>query len=493
MSQSSDSEFDELTDALKAFESESNDDGSEDEAPQESTSVIKRRKLEAPEDENELNKFLFGDKNSLIKNLEGKQSFYLDAATHEDDDNDDAANSLQQKNKKPLWQDSDDESYVEKRGEDAKNKQKRKHERIVGSKPKWADPDYKKEQSDVDSDEEAITQTVGFLDKKTSQAILPRGQINFKRMKNINRTTHKEGRITALEFHPKSTVGIVAGFRGVVSLFAIDGRENKKIHNMYYEKFYIHSCKLTNDGEEMIIGGELKDFHTYNLMTGYKQRTKLPRGVKHLKFFEISPCGKFMAVIGDYGDVHLLHTVTKELLCTMKQENPSTSLKFSIDSNEIYSHSDDNEVTIFDIRTHRIKHRFVDDGCVNGTTLAISSNGKFLAAGSRQGFVNIYNREDVCASKYPKPLKAFSNLTSEITDLKFNHTSELLAMCSIYGKNAIRLAHVQSATVYSNFPPNMEELGKTTVVNFSPESAYLGVGTLKCDAALYRLRHFNNY
>lgn len=495
MVDSSDSDFEELASALKSFGSEDERDEDKEidlEAKSESENEIqnnspikprKRRRKEDPEDEKELNKFLFGDKIGLIENLEGKK-FFLDVSP---DDDENAETS-----KQVLWHDSDDEDFVEKKGEYAEIKQKRKFERITGSNPKWAELNRKKE--DSESDDEAITKSVGFIDKKAKTGKgIPKNTINYKRLRDINQETRNEGRIVSIEFHPKSTVGIVAGMRGMVSIFAIDGKENKKIHNILYDKFYIYSCKLVNEGEELIVGGGLRDFHIYNLISGHKQRTKLPRGVMNLKNFEVSQCGKYMAVVGDYGEVHLLHAATKELLTTMKQEYQSTSLSFSQDSNFLYSHSDDNEVTIFDLRTQRVKHKFSDEGCVNGTVLTVSSNGQFLATGSRQGFVNIYNCEDVLASKYPKPASVFSNLTTEISDLKFNHTSELLAMCSVDSKNALKLAHVQSGSVFSNFPTHLDHIGQPTVLEFSPESGYLGVGTLDFKVPLYRLRHFNNY
>lgn len=489
MSDTSESDFDGLEAALKSIDSDidQNEENKSENSDEEKSSDLprrKRRKIEDPENEKELNKFLFGDKNELIENLEGKK-FFLDANP---DDDEDLPHSSQ-----VLWHDSDDEDFVEKKGEYADVKQKRKMERIVGSVPKWAELDRKKEIDGSDSEDE-ITKSVGFIDKKSklSKGIL-KGELNFKRMKDINQETQKEGRITSIVFHPKSTVGIVAGHRGMVSLFALDGKENKKIHNIIYNKFFIHSCKLTNDGEELIIGGGLRDFHIYNLMSDHKQRTKLPKGVRTLQNFEISPCGKYMAVVGDYGEVHLLHTVTKELINTMKQENQSTSLAFSNDSNYIFSHSDDNEVTIFDVRTQRVKHKFSDEGCVNGTNLTLSPNGKFLAIGSRQGFVNIYDSEDVQTIKYPKPLSVFSNLTTEVADLKFNHTSELLAMCSTDNKNALKIAHVESGTVFKNFPSHLDNIGNPTVLEFSPESGFLGLGTLEARTPLYRMRHFNNY
>lgn len=44
------------------------------------------------------------------------------------------------------------------------------------------------------------------------------------------------------------------------------------------------------------------------------------------------------------------------------------------------------------------------------------------------------------------------NLTTSITDLKFGPTSEVLAFCSKWKKNALRLVHIPSFTAYQNFP-----------------------------------------
>lgn len=228
-------------------------------------------------------------------------------------------------------------------------------------------------------------------------------------------------------------------------------------------------------------------------MTGYKQRPRLPNDVKHLKSFELSPCGKLMAVVGDFGEIHLLHAPTKELFTTLKQEHHCTSLVFSQDSKRLFAHSDDNEVTVFDMRTHRMEHRFVDDGCVNGTTLAISGNSKFLATGSRQGYVNLYNYDDVLKSKYPQPIKAFDNLKTEITEVKFNPSSEILGFCSADANDSIKFLHIQSTTVFDNFPAQHDSIGKITTLSFSPASGFFGVGNVSGQVPLYRLKHYNNY
>lgn len=244
----------------------------------------------------------------------------------------------------------------------------------------------------------------------------------------------------------------------------------------------------------MILGSEnIAFYHSYNLITGYKQRARLPKGVKELKSFQLSPCGKFMAVPGSFGEIHLLHAPTKELYTTLKQENQCTGLSFTMDSRRLIAHSDDCEVTVFDMRTHRMEHRLVDDGCVNGTALAISSDGAMVATGSRQGYVNLYQTESLLKSKHPKPLKTFGNLTTEINELLFNPTNEMLSFSSLDVNNAIKHVHLSSMSVFDNFPSQQDVMGKITTMAYSPGSGYFACGNIGGVAPLYRFKHYNNY
>lgn len=227
----SDSDFDDLAAAITSLddkeEEEVKDVGSiEDpqELPEETKNLPakpsnrKRRKVVDPEEAKELNKFLFGDKKGLIKNLEGNQLFFTD--TTGERGNSELPVTLN------VWHDSDDDENKQTSLIDS-DQRKRKFERITGANPSWAQLDRKAKEEDSDENDE-ITKTVGHLAKQTSSKDLPKGELNYKRLANINKATAKEGRISTVAFHPKSTVGIVAGLKGIVSMFAIDGRENKK-------------------------------------------------------------------------------------------------------------------------------------------------------------------------------------------------------------------------------------------------------------------------
>lgn len=51
---------------------------------------------------------------------------------------------------------------------------------------------------------------------------LPKDIIDIKALTALNRSTHNEGHVvTSVEFHPSSTVALVAGTSGVLSLFQV--------------------------------------------------------------------------------------------------------------------------------------------------------------------------------------------------------------------------------------------------------------------------------
>jgi U3 small nucleolar RNA-associated protein 18 len=221
MSDSSDSEFDDLAAAIKSFDSDEDGKNSEESEDEKPPKKLRKKRYVDPEEQKELDKFLFGDKQGLLKNLEGNKLFFTDIVGDVDGEG-------SQKHKECVWHDSDDEDF-KKSTENGEIKNKRKFERITGA-PKWARLDKKEKAGDDSSDDEDnISKTVGHLAKKVTSKDLEKGELAFKRLAHINKTTLKEGRTSSIVFHPSSTVGIVAGLKGMVSMFAIDGRENKKV------------------------------------------------------------------------------------------------------------------------------------------------------------------------------------------------------------------------------------------------------------------------
>lgn len=419
---------------------------------------------------------LFSGKERVLKRLEKRQ------------------NNKQTKSKvekRPVWQDNDDDIYENDRKPSKRrhltNEQRReRYQQIVGE-PAWVKPPIADESASEDDD--PLTTKSGLL---TTGSKVCSGLLHTKKLRDLNRATYSEHNITSIIFHPTSTVAICTGRNGVANIYAVDGKKNEKLHSLGFEKYPITSAVLV-DGRELIVGGLKPFYYTYDLISGKSEQFKLPKehNVTNLKDMALSPDNKLLATPGRFGEVHIFDTKTKELINTFKQEYVSTALEFTPDSKYLLSHSKTNEVSIFDLAASKPHHKWIDEGCLKGTALSI--NGKVLAAASAQGVVNIYDMPSVQRERYPTPVKAMMNLTTEITNLQFNSTGELLVFGSAEVPEAIKMVHFPSGTVFMNFPIQFQKLGKPTAMAFSPNSGYMAVGNRESTVSLFRLKDFASY
>ncbi|XP_074870625.1 U3 small nucleolar RNA-associated protein 18 homolog [Carettochelys insculpta] len=420
--------------------------------------------------------------------------------------------------KKPAWVDDDDEveeivdmthrfrkdmikSDAEKKLTKG-NLQKRLQEqfqRAMGGVPFWAQKGKRKERensnSDVsDEEDELLHKTGNYV--STSES-LPRGILQMKNCLHANTERLSDAKLTTVQFHPSAQVIMTAGLDQSVSLFQVDGKTNPKIQSIHLENFPVYKAHFTADGEQVIATStQSKLFYVYDMMSGNIIPVNQIRGM-HEKFarkFEVSPDGSFLLFTGSYGYLHLLTMKTKELIGSMKINGKVAASAFSPDSSKIYTNSDEGEVFIWDVKSRRCLNRFTDEGCFRGTCLAVSKNGQYVACGSGSGVVNVY-AHDVCLRETsPKPIKAIMNLVTAATSLSFNPTTEILAAASNAVDDAVKLVHIPSFTVFSNFPVFRKKMiNLAQSMDFSPRSGFFSIGNNRGKALLYRLKHYSDF
>jgi U3 small nucleolar RNA-associated protein 18 len=90
------------------------------------------------------------------------------------------------------------------------------------------------------------------------------------------------------------------------------------------------------------------------------------------------------------------------------------------------------------------------------------------------------------------PLKAFMHLTTSLDNLRFNFDSQILALSSRTKKDALRLVHVPSNTVFSNWPTPKTPLQYVHSMAFSPGGGYFAAGKADGRVLLYRLHHYDH-
>lgn len=399
--------------------------------------------------------------------------------------------------RKPAWIDEDDVDVPSTIIPDTKSKGKyadklkQKYETLVGT-PNWAklNKQVKLESDDEDSE---ILRKVGHLQKKRSLH-LPKDYLELKRFPKINSETGNEGQIiTTVEFHPKMSVTLVGGNSGVVSLFSIGGDVNNKLHSFKLKGWKVHTAQFTPDGSEAFISSKFNhSICIYNLVKADPKLVQLPQVVKKPTIFKMSTCGKYIATAIGYDEVYIISATSRELLRTLKHNSTVESVSFSPDSEKLYSYGVEGQVTVWDLSTYRVVHKFFDHGCVTASCITTSPCGRLLALGSGEGIVNIYETSQLTVTE-PLPHKTISNLTTKITNLRFNATSEILAASSGYSLNAVKLIHIPSYHVFVNFPKQSSNLYQVETLSFSPNSGYMALGNNKGCAYLYRVKYYKNY
>ena len=73
---------------------------------------------------------------------------------------------------------------------------------------------------------------------------------------------------------------------------------------------------------------------------------------------------------------------------------------------------------------------------------------------------------------------------------KAKTSGELLAIASDQKTDQMKLVHLPSCTVFTNWPTDRTPVRKVTCLDFSPGGAYLAIGNSRGRVLLYRLKHY---
>ncbi|XP_071241950.1 U3 small nucleolar RNA-associated protein 18 homolog [Salvelinus alpinus] len=468
-----------------------------------------------------LEDLVFGAEDDLVERLvEDRED---GGATLLDDDDSDVENEARlkvQPTRTAVWEDEDDDLEEEvdmtqrfrrdltKSDAEAKmskqklqQRMKEQFQKAMGGMPSWAETKVKKknkkkdDSDDEDEDgDDLMRKTGNFVGSSDS---LPKGIIRMKKCLHANNDRPSVDRLTTVQFHPSAQVVMTAGIDQYISLFQVDGKTNPKIQSIYLEKFPVHKAQFSVDGEQVVATSfRNKLFYIYDMMEGKVIPVHAVRGLREqrVKEFEVSPDGESLLLTGTSGYLHVLTMKTKEVVKSMKINGNIVGVAFSQDGSKVFTNSEEGEVYIWDMRSSKCLNRFTDDGCVSGTSMAASKNGQYLACGSAAGVVNVYSQEECMRQNNPKPLKTIMNLVTSATSLRFNPTTEILAIASRADDEAARLVHIPSFTVFSNFPIfQRKTIYRAHRLDFSPNSGFFSLANNKGHAPLFRLLHYKDF
>ena len=397
-----------------------------------------------------------------------------------------------------------------------------------------------------------LLRTAGSLTRMTIKSGPSKGKRKLRpEVIDIQRTKDVAGAgpssIDSLQFHPYYPLLLSAGPSSTITLYHISPHPpnpNPILTSLHVKGTPVHTAEFcrpvaktpvtqngekdTNDQTRIFFSSRRRYFHTWSLSAGEVQKiTRAMYGsARHsqrtMEQFKLSPCGRYMGLISSAkkggGAINVLSTATMQWQCSCRVDSRGGVADFAWwrDGNGFAAVGKNGEVSEYDIAQRRVVRRWVDDGAVGTTIIALGGDlgsghgadflggSRWVALGSSSGVVNLYDRRSwIEADKSlsngtssttgtidhrPKPLRSFDQLTTPTSHLTFSPDGQMLVMASRWKKNALRLAHLPTATIYRNWPTDKTPLGRISSLALSPDGSYLAVGNEQGKIRLWEIR-----
>ena len=376
--------------------------------------------------------------------------------------------------------------------------------------------------------------------------------INIERLKDV--TARGPSSVDSLHFHPKYPLLLFSGPSSTVSVHHISPDHQPQPHplltSVHVKDTPLHStafhCPKKSDGDTnddattIYLSSRRRYIHSWSLSSGRISKISRPLNSNpHLRTtqrstetFRLSPCGRYIGFVGSArkGGGHInVFSVSAGMQwmssCRVDSRDGVADFAWWSDGNGFVVAGKNGECSEYDIRERRVVNRWVDDGAVGTTVIALGGGrdatgddrkpkrnskkskqrlplggDRWVAIGSSSGIVNIYDRSrwfstpqpdsstvddeplsetrQISASNaasavfspppFPTPTRTLTQLTTSITSLFITSNifngSELLIMASRHKKGALRLVHLPSCTVYRNWPTQQTPLGRVASV-----------------------------
>lgn len=339
----------------------------------------------------------------------------------------------------------------------------------------------------------------GFALTKQLKLIAP-GRISVTRLKNANQAKPSKGAIQLVSFHPSHPLLMTGGFDRTLRVYHIDGKVNSLVTSLHLRNVPITTCAfappLAGGGQLIYAAGRRRYMTKWDLQSGDVEKILRMYGheqyQRSFEYFKVSPRGTFIGLVGGGGWCNLLNGTTGQWVRGFKVEGTLVDFEFSHDEQLIVLVNSVGEVWEYRLGTKAAEaaRRWQDDAGVGVTRIRLGGpKSRWLAIGTNNGVVNIYDRSTFGTGAI-RPLRCVENLVTTISSLVFSPDGQLLCIALRAKKDAMRLVHLPSGTVYANWPTSGTPLGRVTAVAFLPNNEMLAVGNEAGRVTLWRMNHY---
>ncbi|KAJ5718023.1 hypothetical protein N7488_003669 [Penicillium malachiteum] len=350
--------------------------------------------------------------------------------------------------------------------------------------------------------------------------------LDIQRLKDVGKA--QPSSIDSLTFHPHYPLLLSSGPASTLFMHHISPSApapNPLLTSLHIKNTPIHTSAFASPGGNRIFAsGRRRYFHIWDLDTGKIDKVNgtadRKEEQKSMERFKLSPCGRYIGLVGTSrkggGLINVLDSGTAQWVAQVRVDGRGGVADFAwwSDGEGMTVASKNGEVSEWDGRLRRVVARWMDAGAVGTTVLSLGGRSgraqlggdRWVAIGSSSGVVNIYDRRDWAAAyaaasqaekdgpsqagipRHPEPARALDQLTTPISHLVFAPDGQMLAMSSRWKRDALRLVHLPSCTVYRNWPTSNTPLGRISSVAISPNSEQLAVANEQGRIRLWEIR-----
>ncbi|KUI56536.1 hypothetical protein VP1G_03925 [Cytospora mali] len=331
------------------------------------------------------------------------------------------------------------------------------------------------------------------------------------------------GPVDSLSFHPLHPVLLSSSTSSILYLHHINPTAhptpNPQLTSVQVKSVPVRrSAFLHPDGDEIVFAGRRRFFHSWNLSTGLVKKVTKIQGHQHeqktMERFRLSPDGNHMALIATSrkggGMLNIVSMSSMQWVAQARLDSRGGIADFVWwrDGQGITILGKDGQVAEWSLVTRRTVGIWRDEGSIGGTVMAMGGRDgpkaiggdRWVALGSNSGVLNIYDRNQLISKiegdaveikPQPEPTRRCEQLTTPITAVTFSPDGQLLAFGSQHKKDALKLVHLPTCTVYRNWPTEQTPMGRVTAVTFGKtnDADVLAVGNDVGKIRLWEIRN----
>ncbi|KAJ5668765.1 hypothetical protein N7462_009835 [Penicillium macrosclerotiorum] len=349
--------------------------------------------------------------------------------------------------------------------------------------------------------------------------------LDIARLKDVGKD--QPSSVDSLMFHPHYPLLLSSGPASTLFMHHISPSApapNPLLTSLHIKRTPIHTSAFAPPtGNKIFAAGRRRYFHIWDLDTGKVDKVNgtadRKEEQKTMERFKLSPCGRYVGLVGTArkggGLINVLDAGTAQWIAQVRVDGRGGVADFAwwSDGQGMTVASKNGEVSEWDGKQRRIIARWLDAGAVGTTVLSLGGRSgrtqlggdRWVAIGSSSGIVNIYDRREWAAAsvdkstadkngvqagipRSPTPTRVLDQLTTPTSHLVFAPDGQMLVMASRWKRDALRIVHLPSCTVYRNWPTSNTPLGRITSVAISPNSEQLAVANEQGRIRLFEIR-----